>query len=41
MANQRALTRPKAVPAFFGQGDLAQAEPENAVRFRSDVRPSP
>lgn len=40
-ATQRALTRPKAFPAFFGKGDIVQAQAENAGRFRSDVRPSP
>ena len=38
MVNRPALTRPKAFPAFFGKGGVAQAEAENAGRFRSDVR---
>ena len=37
-ATQRALTKPKAFPAFFGQGDVALAEAANADRFKSDVR---
>ncbi len=38
-ATQRALTIPKAVPAFFGKGDIAAMEKENAARFKGDVRP--
>ncbi len=37
-ATQHALTKPKAFPAFFGQGDVAEAEAANADRFKSDVR---
>ncbi len=35
---QKALTIPKAFPAFFGKGDVAQAEAANAARFKSDVK---
>lgn len=35
---QRALTIPKAVPAFFGKGDVAAMEKANAERFKSDVK---
>lgn len=37
-ATRRALTLPKPVPAFFGEGDIAAMETENAVRFSDDVR---
>ena len=37
-ATQKALTIPKAFPAFFGKGDVAQAEAANAERFKSDVK---
>ncbi|MCH2207370.1 MAG: glutathione S-transferase N-terminal domain-containing protein [Lentisphaerales bacterium] len=37
-ATQRALTIPKAFPAFFGKGDVVAQERENADRFKSDVK---
>lgn len=37
-ATQRALTIPKAVPAFFGEGDVAAMEKANAERFKGDVK---
>ncbi len=37
-ATQKALTIPKAFPAFFGQGDVATAEAANADRFKHDVK---
>ncbi len=37
-ATQRALTIPKAVPAFFGKGDVDAMLKENAARFKSDVK---
>lgn len=33
-AIQTALTKPKAFPAFFGEGDVASAEAANANRFK-------
>ncbi len=33
-ATQRALTIPKPFPAFFGKGDVAEAQSSNADRFR-------
>ena len=35
-ATQRALEKPKAFWAFFGKGDVAQAEAANAARFKAD-----
>ena len=37
-ATQRALTIPKPYWAFFGKGDIAAQEAENADRFKSDVK---
>ncbi|MGK7926765.1 MAG: glutathione S-transferase family protein [Spirulina sp.] len=37
-ATQRALAIPKPYPAFFGKGDVAAREAENAERFKSDVK---
>ena len=37
-AVQRALQKPKAVPAFWGRADEAAFLAENAARFASDVR---
>ena len=37
-ATQRALTKPKPFPAFFGKGDLSDAEAMNAERFKAEVR---
>ena len=37
-AVQRALEKPKAVPAFWGQADEAVFLAENAARFAGDVR---
>ncbi|SHG77548.1 glutathione S-transferase family protein [Ferrimonas marina] len=37
-ATQRALTIPKPFWAFFGRGDVAAQERENADRFKTDVR---
>ena len=34
---QKALTIPKAQPAFWGQGDDTEFLKENAARFASDV----
>ena len=36
-ATQRALTKPKPNPAFFGEGDVAAAVASNAARFQTDV----
>ena len=33
-AIQRAVTKPKAFPAFFGQGDIEAAQAANAARFK-------
>jgi len=33
---QRALTIPKPFPAFFGKGDIASMEAENAARFKKN-----
>lgn len=38
-AVQRALEKPKAVPAFWGKGDDDAFLAENAARFAGDVRP--
>jgi len=32
-ATQKAVTIPKPFPAFFGKGDEASSEAENAARF--------
>jgi GST-like protein len=37
-AVQRAITKPKPFPAFFGQGDEATAQAENVARFEADAR---
>lgn len=37
-ATQRALEIPKPFWAFFGKGDVAEQEAENAKRFKSDVK---
>ena len=37
-AVQRALRIPKAVPAFWGEGDESAFHQENAARFASDVK---
>lgn len=37
-ATQRALEIPKPFWAFFGKGDIAKFEAENAARFKSDVK---
>ncbi|MDJ0968446.1 MAG: glutathione binding-like protein, partial [Kiloniellales bacterium] len=37
-AVQRALEKPKAVPAFWGEADEAAFLAENAARFAGDVR---
>eukprot|EP00127_Corallochytrium_limacisporum_P004346 Clim_evm29s158 gene=Clim_evmTU29s158 len=37
-AIQKALTIPKAVPAFFGEGDVKKIVEENAARFSHDVK---
>jgi len=37
-AVQRALQKPKAVPAFWGKADEAEFLAENAARFADDVR---
>lgn len=37
-ATQKALTIPKAVPAFFGKGDVDAMVKANAARFKSDVK---
>lgn len=37
-ATQRALEIPKPFWAFFGKGDVAAQERENAERFKSDVK---
>lgn len=37
-ATQRALEIPKPYWAFFGKGDIAAQEAENAARFKSDVK---
>ncbi|MEM7773599.1 MAG: glutathione S-transferase family protein [Cyanobacteria bacterium P01_A01_bin.37] len=37
-ATQRALEIPKPYWAFFGKGDIAAQESENAERFKSDVK---
>jgi len=37
-AIQRALKIPKAFPQFFGEGDVAGGESENAARFARDVK---
>jgi GST-like protein len=34
-ATQKALTIPKPFPAFFGQGDMASSEADNASRFKA------
>ena len=39
-AVQRALEKPKAVPAFWGQADEAAFLAENAARFAGDVKAS-
>ena len=39
-ATQRALEIPRPFWAFFGKGDVAAQERENAERFKSDVRKS-
>ncbi len=39
-AIQRALTKPKAFPAFFGQGDMEAAQVANAARFRIEPNKS-
>ncbi len=39
-ATRKALTIPKANPAFFGEGDVDAAQAANAARFESDVRPA-
>ncbi|MEM1081081.1 MAG: glutathione binding-like protein, partial [Pseudomonadota bacterium] len=36
---QKALTIPKAQPAFWGQADESEFLKENAARFASDVKP--
>ncbi len=37
-ATQRALEIPRPFPAFFGKGDVAGQERENAESFKTDVR---
>lgn len=37
-AVQRALEKPKPFPAFMGKGNVAEAEAQNANRFKSDVK---
>lgn len=39
-ATRKALTIPKANPAFFGEGDVDAPQVANAARFESDVRPA-
>ncbi|NEP03487.1 MAG: hypothetical protein F6K34_00815 [Okeania sp. SIO4D6] len=35
-ATQRALEKPKPVPAFFGRGDVDTAQAANAARFKDN-----